>query len=87
MARFQLELGLYSTDDNYTNDINYANDIKISFKLNSDISIKSIKFHGLITEQNGDIPADDKLCKADADFTLYSAELSLLLVDLIAAVE
>lgn len=52
---------------------------KISFMLHDDLSIKRIKFSDVILEQNDDIDSDDKLARADTDFTLMAGELNRMI--------
>lgn len=47
---------------------------RMTFIIQEDVCIKRIKFTDLVKEQNEDIPAEDKLAKLDADFTLMTAE-------------
>lgn len=50
-------------------------DETFSALLQEDMAVKRLKFTDVMTEQNDDIPREDKLAKMDADFALMSAEI------------
>jgi recombination associated protein RdgC len=50
-------------------------DETFSALLQEDMAVKRLKFTDVLTEQNDDIPKDDRLAKMDADFALMSAEI------------
>lgn len=50
-------------------------DETFSALLQEDMAVKRLKFTDVMTEQNDDIPKEDKLAKMDADFALMSAEI------------
>jgi recombination associated protein RdgC len=50
-------------------------DETFSAVLQEDMAVKRLKFTDVLTEQNDDIPKDDRLAKMDADFALMSAEI------------
>jgi len=68
--------------EQYVTKIALEFDDSISFMLHDDLSIKRIKFAGVITEQNDDIDKDDVLAKLDADFTLMAGELNRMIKSL-----
>ncbi len=59
-------------------------DQTLSCVLCDDLSVKRVKFHDSVYEQNEDIPTDDMLVKIDADFTLMTAELNRFITDMLA---
>ncbi|WP_371186447.1 recombination-associated protein RdgC [Thalassotalea maritima] len=56
----------------------------LSCVLADDLSVKRVKFHESVFEQNEDIPNDDMLVKLDADFTLMTGTLNNFIDDLLA---
>ncbi len=50
----------------------------ITLTVKDDGSIKGVKFSDVLKEENSDIPSEDMAVKLDADFVLFSAELSEL---------
>jgi len=58
---------------------------RISFTLNDSLVIKRIKFSDVLLEQNDDIDREDAAQRFDADFILFTGELSHLYRDLFAA--
>ncbi|MEW6996756.1 recombination-associated protein RdgC [Colwelliaceae bacterium BS250] len=62
-------------------------DQTLSCILCEDLSVKRVKFHDSIYEQNEDIPNDDMIVKIDADYTLMTAELNRFIDDMLAQFE
>ncbi|WP_237713096.1 recombination-associated protein RdgC [Serratia sp. M24T3] len=58
---------------------------RISFSLNDRLTIKRIKFADVLLEQNDDIDRDDAALRFDADFVLFTGELSKFYQNLFAA--
>ncbi|QBY03489.1 recombination-associated protein RdgC [Thalassotalea sp. HSM 43] len=56
----------------------------LSCILCDDLSVKRVKFHESVFEQNDDIDNDDILVKIDADFTLMTGELNKFIDDMLA---
>lgn len=67
--------------DMYVTAINLEWDEAASFKIESDLSLKQIKFFDVLTEQNDDVN-DDPLAKLDADFALMAGEINRLINNL-----
>jgi recombination associated protein RdgC len=57
---------------------------RIQFTLSDDFSIKKIKFSDVLKEQNDDIDREDVAQRFDADFVLFTGELSIMIDSLIA---
>ena len=58
---------------------------RISFIIESDLSIKRIRFHEIIQEQSQDITADNEIEKFDVEFAIMTAELTAFWQDLATA--
>ncbi|MDE9443907.1 recombination-associated protein RdgC, partial [Xenorhabdus bovienii] len=58
---------------------------RIQFTLSDDFTIKKIKFSEALREQNDDIDREDFAQRFDADFVLFSGELSRMFDSLINA--
>ncbi|MDE9443961.1 recombination-associated protein RdgC, partial [Xenorhabdus bovienii] len=58
---------------------------RIQFTLSDDFAIKKIKFSDALREQNDDIDHEDFAQRFDADFVLFSGELSRMFNSLIDA--
>lgn len=58
---------------------------RIQFTLSDDFTIKKIKFSASLREQNDDIDREDVAQRFDADFVLFSGELSRMFNSLIDA--
>ena len=58
---------------------------RITFILSDDNSIKRVKFSDILLERNDDIDRDDLAQRFDADFVLFTGELSALIKDLTIA--
>jgi recombination associated protein RdgC len=56
---------------------------RIQFTLSDDFSIKKIKFSNVLKEQNDDIDREDVAQRFDADFVLFTGELSMMIDSLI----
>ncbi len=59
-------------------------DQTLSCILCDDLSVKRLKFHDSVYEQNEDIPNDDMMVKIDADFTLMTGEINRFIDDMLA---
>ncbi|MGL4683898.1 MAG: recombination-associated protein RdgC [Gibbsiella quercinecans] len=59
---------------------------RASFRLTDDMSIKGLSFCDDLCDQNDDIDRDDVAQRFDADFILFTAELSALFNELVEAV-
>jgi len=68
--------------DQYVTKLSLEFDDAMSFMLHDDLSIKRIKFFGVIIEQNDDIDDDDLQGKLTADFTLMAGELNRMIHNL-----
>ncbi|WNC67555.1 recombination-associated protein RdgC [Thalassotalea nanhaiensis] len=62
-------------------------DQTLSCVLADDLSVKRVKFHDSVYEQNEDIPTDDMMVKIDADFTLMTGEVNRFIEDMLAQFE
>lgn len=51
--------------------------------LESDLSIKKLKFTDVVKDTNDDIPSEDAMAKLDADFALMTGEINRFIEDLI----
>lgn len=60
-------------------------DERMTMVIESDLTLKRIKFTDLIKEQNEDIPKDQHHARLDADFALMSGELLSLATGLVEA--
>ncbi|TRX57322.1 recombination-associated protein RdgC [Thalassomonas sp. M1454] len=58
-------------------------DQTLSCVLCDDLSVKRVKFHDSVYEQNEDIPNDDMIVKIDADITLMTAEVNRFITDML----
>lgn len=58
---------------------------KINFLLSHDGSLKKIKLTDVLKEKNSDIDKDDYAQKFDADFVLFTGEVSTLISDILVA--
>lgn len=58
---------------------------RITFTLTDQFAIKKLKFADPLIEQNDDIDREDVAARFDADFTLFTGELSQLIRDLTSA--
>ena len=57
---------------------------RISFKVDDGLSISSIKFSHILTEQNDDISREEPEMRFDADFLLFRSEFNLMFEGLVA---
>lgn len=62
-------------------------DQTLSCILADDLSVKRVKFHDSVYEQNEDIPNDDMIVKIDADLTLMTGEVNRFIEDMLAQFE
>ncbi|EPL8679514.1 recombination-associated protein RdgC [Klebsiella michiganensis] len=59
---------------------------RASFRLDDDLSIKRLTFSDELNDQNDDIDREDHALRFDADFLLFTSELSCLITDLVEAI-
>lgn len=59
---------------------------RASFRLDDDLSIKRLTFSDELNDQNDDIDREDHALRFDADFLLFTSELSCLITELVEAI-